>query len=259
MSQIFDLTGKCALITGSSHGIGQAIAEAMAAHGANVIISSRREESCEVVAQAINGRSGGRAIAIRASISDKSDIERLITNARKAFGRVDILVCNAASNPYYGPMSGIADGQFEKILHNNILSNHWLTQFVVPEMAERRDGVIIFISSVGGYRGSRVIGAYNVSKAADLQLARNLAVELGPQNIRVNCISPGVIRTNFSRALWEDQSNLDNALQGTPLGRIGEPEDIAGAAVFLASSAGKYMTGQSIVIDGGMTITMPGI
>lgn len=259
MSRLFDLTGKCALITGSSRGIGQAIAEAMAAHGANVIISSRRQASCDVAAQAINGRSGGRAAALRANIGDKSEVEHLVTGARTTFGRIDILVCNAASNPYYGPMSGIADEQFEKILRNNVLSNHWLAQFVAPEMVARRDGAIIFISSVGGYRGSSVIGAYNISKAADFQLTRNLAVELGPHNIRVNCIAPGMIRTNFSRALWEDESNLQFALRDTPLGRIGEPTDIAGAAVFLASPAAYYITGQSIVVDGGTTITMPGI
>lgn len=259
MSRHFDLTGKCALITGSSHGIGQAIAEAMAAHGANVIISSRRKDSCDVVAQAINERGRGRAAALRANISDKSEIQRLVTDARAAFGQIDILVCNAASNPYYGPMSGISDEQFEKILRNNVLSNHWLARLVAPEMVARRDGVIIFMSSVGGYRGSQVIGAYNISKAADLQLARNLAVEFGPHNIRVNCIAPGIIRTHFSRALWEDKSNLHSALQGTPLRRIGEPADIAGAAVFLASPAGHYITGQSIVVDGGATVTMPGI
>lgn len=258
MSQLFDLSGKCALITGSSRGIGQAIAEALADHGANVVISSRRQASCEAVAQAINGRGAGRAAALEASIGSKSDIERLVAGARIAFGRIDILICNAASNPYYGPMSGITDEQFEKILRNNVLGSHWLAQLVAPEMAARKDGVIILISSVGGYRGSRALGAYNLSKAADFQLARNLAVELGPHNIRVNCIAPGLIRTHFSRALWENESHLKGALRGTPLGRIGEPEDIAGAAVFLASAAGRYTTGQSIVIDGGATVTIPG-
>ena len=259
MSRLFDLSGKCALVTGSSRGIGQAIAEALADHGADVVISSRRQDSCDAVAHATNRRGGGRATALQASIGSKSDIERLVAGARAAFGRIDILVCNAATNPYYGPMSGITDEQFEKILRNNVLASHWLAQLVAPEMAARNDGVIIFISSVGGYRGSPVIGAYNLSKAADFQLARNLAVELGPHNIRVNCIAPGIIRTHFSRALWENETNLQSALRGTPLGRIGEPEDVAGAAVFLASAAGRYITGQSIVIDGGATVTIPGI
>lgn len=259
MSRLFDLNGKSALITGSSRGIGQAIAEALADHGANVVISSRRQDSCDAVAQAINQRGGGRAIPVQASIGSKTDLERLVAGGRAAFGRIDVLVCNAATNPYYGPMSDITDEQFEKILRNNILGSHWLAQLVAPEMVARNDGVIILISSVGAYRGSAAIGAYNLSKAADLQLARNLAVELGPHNIRVNCIAPGIVRTHFSRALWENETNLQEALRGTPLGRIGEPEDIAGAAVFLASAAGRYVTGQSIVVDGGATVTIPGI
>lgn len=259
MSRLFDLSGKSALITGSSRGIGQAIAEALAEHGANVVISSRRQDACDAAAQAINQRGGGRAIAVQASIGSKTDLERLVAGARAAFGRIDVLVCNAATNPYYGPMPGITDEQFEKILRNNILGSHWLAQLVAPEMVARADGVIILISSVGGYRGSPTIGAYNLSKAADFQLARNLAVELGPHNIRVNCIAPGIVRTQFSRALWENETNLQAALRGTPLGRIGEPEDIAGAAVFLASAAGRYVTGQSIVVDGGATVTIPGI
>jgi len=259
MTTLFDLTGKNAIITGSTRGIGQAIAEELAAHGANVVISSRRQESCEAAATTINARGGGRAIPIAASVASKSDLEQLIAGSRKAFGPIDILICNAATNPYYGPMSGITDEQFEKILRNNILSAHWLAQLVVPEMIQRRDGVIVFISSVGGYRGSSTIGAYNLSKAADLQLARNLAVELGPHNIRVNCIAPGIIRTHFSRALWEDEANANKALESIPLKRIGDPQDIAGAAVFLASTAGRYVTGQSIVIDGGATVTIGGI
>jgi NAD(P)-dependent dehydrogenase (short-subunit alcohol dehydrogenase family) len=259
MTGLFDLSGKSAIVTGSSRGIGRAIAEALAEHGANVVITSRKREACDTVADAINSRDGARAIAVAANISSKSDLQQLVASARAAFGRIDILVCNAASNPHHGPMAGITDEQFEKILRNNILSSHWLAQLVVSEMTQRRDGVILFISSIGGYRGSGVIGTYNLSKAADFQLARNLAVELGAHNIRVNCIAPGVIRTDFSRALWENAANLGKVLQSTPLGRIGEPEDVAGAAVFLASAAGRYITGQSIVVDGGTTITIGGI
>jgi NAD(P)-dependent dehydrogenase (short-subunit alcohol dehydrogenase family) len=256
---MFDLTGKSAIITGSTRGIGQAIAEGLAAHGANVVISSRRSEACEAAAAAINARSGGRAVPIAASIASKSDLQRLVAGSRDAFGHIDILVCNAATNPYYGPMLDITDEQFEKILRNNILSAHWLTQLVVPGMIERRDGAIVFISSVGGYRGSSTIGAYNLSKAADLQLARNLAVELGPHNIRVNCIAPGLIRTHFSRALWENEANASKALETIPLKRLGDAQDVAGAAVFLVSTAGRYVTGQSIVVDGGATVTVGGI
>jgi NAD(P)-dependent dehydrogenase (short-subunit alcohol dehydrogenase family) len=253
--ELFDLTGKVAIITGSSRGIGRAIAEAMAAAGAKVVISSRKQEACLGVAAAINSRHGeGRAIAIAASISSKEALQRLVDATHTAFGKIDILVCNAASNPYYGPMSGISDEQFRKIFDNNVLANHWLIGMTAPQMIERRDGAIIIVSSIGGLMGSGVIGAYNVSKAADFQLVRNLAVEFGPHNVRVNAIAPGVIRTDFAKALYEDPK-AEAALQRvTPLRRIGEPQEIAGAAVFLASKAGAYMTGQSIVIDGGATI-----
>ena len=252
---LFDLTGKVAVITGSSRGIGRAIAEEMAVQGARVVISSRKAEPCEEVAGAINARhGGGTAVAIPANISSKEALQALVDGTRAAFGRIDIVVCNAASNPYYGPMGGISDEQFRKILENNVIANHWLIQMALPEMIERRDGAVIIVSSIGGLRGSPVIGAYNISKAADFQLARNLAVEMGPHNIRVNCIAPGLIRTDFARALWEDPAAEERVNKNTPLRRIGDPQDIAGAAVFLASAAGAYTTGQAIVVDGGVTI-----
>jgi len=252
---LFDLSGKTAIITGSSRGIGRAIAEAFADAGANVVISSRKQGACDEVAAAINERCGTkRAVAIAASISDKATLEALVEQTRERFGQIDILVCNAASNPYYGPMSGITDEQFRKIFDNNVLANHWLITMIAPEMKQRNDGAIIIVSSIGGLIGSDVIGAYNVSKAADFQLVRNLAIEFGSHNIRVNAIAPGVIRTDFARALWEDPKAEAELKRVTPLGRIGEPENIAGAAVFLASRAGEYVTGQSIVVDGGTTI-----
>jgi NAD(P)-dependent dehydrogenase (short-subunit alcohol dehydrogenase family) len=251
---LFDLTGKVAIITGSSRGIGKAIAERMAQHGAKVTISSRKAGPCEEVAGAINAAHGeGTAIAVPANISSKEDLQRLVDETRAAFGKVDILVCNAASNPYFGPMSGISDDQFRKILDNNVIANNWLISMVTPEMEERKDGAIIIVSSIGGLRGNVVIGAYNISKAADFQLARNLAHELGPHNIRVNCIAPGLIKTDFARALWENPEILKRSTEGVPLRRIGEPDEIAGAAVFLASPAGTFMTGQAIVVDGGAT------
>ncbi|MEL6324029.1 MAG: SDR family oxidoreductase [Pseudomonadota bacterium] len=227
---LFDLTGKTAIITGSSRGIGKAIAEAMAAAGANVVISSRKPGPCQEVAKAIN-------------------------ETKSAFGDIHIVVCNAATNPYFGPMGNIEDEQFSKILQNNIISNHWLINMCAPEMRARKDGAVIIVSSIGGLRGTPVIGAYNISKAADFQLARNLSVEFGADNVRVNCIAPGLIRTDFARALWENPDILKRALSGTPLDRIGEPEEIAGAAVYLASKAGSYMTGQMMVVDGGATVT----
>jgi len=252
---LFDLTDKVAIVTGSSRGIGRAIAEALADHGARVVISSRKAEACQEVADAINARHGdGRAIVVPASISSKEELQRLVDETRATWGRIDILVCNAASNPYYGPMAGISDDQFRKILDNNIVSNHWLIQMVAPEMIERKEGSIIIVSSIGGLKASPVIGAYNISKAADFQLARNLAAEFGPHQVRVNCIAPGLIRTDFARALWENPDTLKVVTAHTPMQRIGEPVEIAGAAVFLASPASTFVTGQAIIVDGGSTI-----
>lgn len=256
MGTLFDLTGKTAIITGSSRGIGRSIAEQMAAHGARVVISSRKQVACKQVADAINAEHGdGTALAVAANISSKQELQNLVTVTENTFGQIDIVVCNAASNPYYGPLAEIEDGQFEKILNNNIIANNWLIGMVSPSMIERRDGAIIIISSIGGLKGSPVIGAYCISKAADFQLARNLAVEYGRHNVRVNCIAPGLIKTDFARALWENPDNLKSALSRTPMERIGEPDEIAGAAVFLASPAGAYLTGQQIVVDGGATIS----
>ena len=251
---LFSLDGKVAVITGSSRGIGKATAERMAEHGATVVISSRKPEPCAEVAAAINAQHGaGRAIAVPANISSKHDLMNLVGETTRRLGRIDILVCNAASNPHYGPLGGIQDDQFRKILENNVIANHWLINFTAPQMLARKDGAIIIVSSIGGLRGSPVIGAYCVSKAADFQLARNLAVEYGPSNVRVNCIAPGLIKTDFAKALWEDPEALRRRTETTPLRRIGEPDEIAGAAVFLASKAAAFMTGQSIVIDGGVT------
>ena len=252
---LFDLQGQVAVITGSSRGIGQAIAERMAEQGAQGVISSRKQDACDSVANAINARHGaGTALAVAANISSKDALQNLVDRSLARFGRIDTLVCNAASNPYYGPMAGIADEQFRKILDNNIIANHWLITMAVPQMIERREGSIIIISSIGGLRGTPVIGAYGISKAADMQLARNLAHEYGPHNVRVNCIAPGLIRTDFAKALWENPQALAARSASTPLRRIGEPDEIAGAAVYLAAPARRFMTGQSLVIDGGVTI-----
>ncbi|GGC66800.1 SDR family oxidoreductase [Chelatococcus reniformis] len=255
MPTLFDLTGKVAIITGSSRGIGRAVAERMAEHGAKVVVSSRKAGPCEEVAKIINDRHGEeRAIVAPANISEKEDLQRLVDATMAKWGRIDSLVCNAASNPYYGPMAGIRDEQFRKILDNNIVSNHWLISMVAPQMLERKDGSITIVSSIGGLRASTVIGAYCISKAADLQLARNLAAEFGPSNVRVNCIAPGLIKTDFAKALWDDPATLERSTSTAPLKRIGTPDEIAGAAVFLASPAGSFMTGQAMVIDGGVTI-----
>jgi NAD(P)-dependent dehydrogenase (short-subunit alcohol dehydrogenase family) len=250
---IFDLTGKVAIITGSSKGIGKSIAEQMARHGAKVVISSRKAPACEEVAESIR-RAGGQAVAIPANISDKAQLENLVAKTRQHFGPIDILVCNAASNPYYGPTEKMPDDAFDKIMRNNILSNIWLSNLCAPDMKARKDGAIIVVSSIGGLRGTAILGAYGISKAADMALVRNLALELGPHNIRVNTIAPGLVKTDFAKALWEDEALLENRLERSPLKRIGEPDDIGGVAVMLASRAGAFLTGQVIVVDGGVTI-----
>jgi NAD(P)-dependent dehydrogenase (short-subunit alcohol dehydrogenase family) len=249
----FRLDGKIAIVTGSSRGIGRSIAEHLAAAGAKVVVSSRKLGACEQVAKSILD-AGGDAVAIAANIGDKPQLENLVNQTRKQWGRIDVLVCNAASNPFYGPMAQLPDDAFNKILQNNIVSNHWLANLVLPEMAQRKDGAVIIVSSIGGLKGTSVLGAYAISKAADMQLARNLAIEWGPHNIRVNCIAPGLVKTDFARALWENPAILQHYESQTPLRRIGEPDDIGGLAVFLASRAGAFVTGQTIVADGGVTI-----
>ncbi len=250
---MFDLTGKVAIVTGSSRGIGRAIAEALARAGAKVVVSSRKAEACEPVAAALRAEKL-EAAAIPCHIGRREDVDALIAKTRTKWGQIDVLVCNAAINPYYGPMTGLTDEAFDKVMATNVRSNLWLANLVRPEMAARRDGAIIIVSSIGGLKGTNTLGIYAISKAADMQLARNLAVEWGPDNIRVNCIAPGLVRTDFARALWDNPKLLETTEQRTPLRRIGEPDDIAGAAVFLASRAGNWITGQTIVIDGGVTI-----
>jgi NAD(P)-dependent dehydrogenase (short-subunit alcohol dehydrogenase family) len=252
-NSLFDLTGKTAIVTGSTKGIGRSIAEALARAGANVVVSSRKADKCEEVAGSIKAK-GLEATAIPCHIGKREDVEQLVSETRKRYSKIYVLVCNAAVNPYYGPMSGLSDDAFTKVIDSNVRSNLWLCNLVIPEMAERRDGSVIIVSSIGGLRGSQNLGIYAISKAADFQLARNLAVEWGPKNIRVNCIAPGLVRTDFARALWENPDMLARSEAMTPLRRIGEPDDIAGAAVLLASRAGNWMTGQVIVIDGGVTI-----
>jgi NAD(P)-dependent dehydrogenase (short-subunit alcohol dehydrogenase family) len=254
MANLFDLKGKTAIITGSSRGIGKAIAHRLAEHGANVVVSSRKVDACEAAVDEINKAVGRKAaIAIPANIATKETLQNLVDETMRAFGQIDILVCNAASNPYFGPMAGISDDQFTKILQNNIVSNHWLISMCAPQMRGRKDGAVIIISSIGGLRGSTMLGAYGISKSADMQMARNLAGEFGPDNVRVNSIAPGLVRTDFARALWENPEILKASTERTPLQRIGEPDEIAGMAVFLASKAGAFTTGQTFVIDGGQT------
>ena len=249
----FALDGKIAVITGSSRGIGRAIAETMAGLGAKVVISSRKAEACEEVAEAIRAK-GGDAAVIACNISQKDEVENLVAETENQFGAPDILVCNAAVNPAYGPLEELTDEAFDKIMGSNVKSNLWLCNRVIPAMKEKGGGSIVIISSIAGMRGNSVIGAYGISKAADFALARNLAVEHGLANVRVNCIAPGLVKTDFARALWEDENNLVQRTKNTPLRRIGLPEEIGPVAAFLASPAASFITGQVIVADGGVTI-----
>ena len=251
---LFDLSGKVAIITGSSRGIGQAIAEEYADHGAKVVITSRNIEPCEEVAAGINAKHPGAAIAVSSSLSSKESLLAMTEAGRQAFGPIDILVCNAASNPHYGPMETISDEALRKTLDHNIVAQHWLISSVIPEMRARKSGSIILVSSIGGLRGTAILGAYAITKAADIQMVKNLAREFGPSNVRINAIAPGLVKTDFAKALWENPDNLKASVSNACLGRIGEPREIAGAAVFLGSGASSFVTGQTIVVDGGVVV-----
>ena len=251
---LFILEDKVALITGSTKGIGKAIATRMSEKGAKIVISSRDQELCDEVASEINDL-GGTAIAVACNINYKEQLENLVRQAELRLGKINVLVCNAAINPYFGASQEIPDSAFDKVMNANIGSVHRLCQLVIPSMAESGDGSVVIVSSIAGLKGSDSLGAYAISKAADMQIARNLAVEWGPKNVRVNCIAPGLVRTDFARALWENPRIYEATVAKYPLRRIGEPDEIAGAAVFLASAAGNFTTGQTIVIDGGGTIS----
>ena len=253
MSELFDLRGKVAIVTGSTRGIGRAIATRLAEHGAQVVISSRDPSACAEAATALVA-AGGAAIAIPAHIGKKEQLEALVAQTVAHWGGVDVLVCNAAVNPYFGPLAGIGDDAWDRIQTSNVRSALWLSNFAFPSMAERGGGAAIFLSSVAGLSGTGVIGAYAVSKAALIGLARSLAFEWGPRGVRVNCLAPGIVKTDFAKALWDDPAIAGPTIARAPLRRLAEPDDIAGAAVFLASRAGAYVTGQTIVIDGGVTI-----
>lgn len=250
---LFGLSGKVAVVTGSSRGIGRAMAEIFAEAGARVVISARNLAPCEEVVAAIKAK-GGDAVAVTCRISDKAQCENLIAKAHEAFGRVDILVCNAAINPHHGPIEEITDEAFSRMMVNNVQSNLWLSKLVAPGMRERGDGSIIYIISVAALHASLELPMYGITKLADYALARNLAAAWGPNGIRVNCIAPGLVVTQFARVLYEDPERRARREAATPLRRLGQPEDIAGPALLLASPAGKFITGQILTVDGGTTI-----
>jgi len=254
-NSIFSLKNKVIVITGSSRGIGKAIAEECAKLGAKVVISSRKLEACEATADEINNTLNKKsAFAVAANISNPDDLEALVNKTNDEFGKIDVLVCNAASNPYMGGMEDIPLEMFDKIMANNVRSNHILTNLVLPQMKARKDGSIIIVSSIGGLRGSSILGTYNMSKAADIAMVKNIAAEFGPFNIRANAIAPGLIKTDMAKALWENPKILESVTSTNPLRRIGKPVEIAGIAVLLASRAGGYINGETIVVDGGSTV-----
>jgi NAD(P)-dependent dehydrogenase (short-subunit alcohol dehydrogenase family) len=253
MSSVFDLSGKVALVTGSTRGIGKAIAEELARAGARVAISSRKREACDAVRGELE-RSGHEVLAQPCNVSRKEELQGLVDATRAKWGSIDIVVANAATNPYYGPLTGISDEAFDKIIANNLKSVLWLAAMTLPGMAAQGGGSFTLVGSIGGLLANNVIGAYGISKAAGHHLVRNLAAEWGPKNVRVNAIAPGLIKTDFARALWEDEARRAERLAATPLRRLGEPRDIAGIAVFIASDAAAFVTGQVIVADGGVSI-----
>jgi len=253
---LFNLKNKSILITGSSRGIGKSIANHCATHGANVIISSRKMDACENTANEINNSIGKEvAFPISANISDDKQLELLVKNTMDKLGKIDVLICNAATNPFMGSMIDMPMEKFDKVMNNNIKSNQLLCNLVLPDMVARKDGCIIIISSIGGLKGSPMLGAYNLSKAADIMMVKNIAAEFGRHNIRANSIAPGLIKTDFAKALWENPDILKSVLTNTPMQRIGEPDEVAGVAVMLASKAGEYINGETIVVDGGTTVT----
>lgn len=251
---LFNLKNKSFLITGSSKGIGKSIAFHAADHGAQVIISSRKIDACNETANEINEYCGAEvAFPIQANIAHEEELNNLVDQTNKLLGKIDVLICNAATNPFMGSMADIPSDAFDKVMNNNIKANHILTNLVTPQMIDRKDGVIIIISSVGGTIGSNLIGTYNISKAADIQMVKNIAVEYGHHNIRANTVAPGLIRTDFARGLWENPVIHEQYTKTHPMRRIGEPDEVAGAVIMLASDAGKYINGQTIIVDGGAT------
>ncbi len=250
-TDLFDLTGRVALLTGASKGMGLSMAEGLAEHGATVIVSSRKLDQCEAACEQINAKGGGTAIPIACNIGYKEQLEALVAETRERAGPIDILIANAGVNPFYGPMSDIPDSAFDKIMSSNVKSNHWLCQMVAPDMVAKGRGSMMITSSTGAFSGSLTLGTYSISKLADIALVRNLALEYGPQGVRVNAICPGLIKTDFARALWDNPEAKANAETNTPLRRLGESDDFKGIAVYLASDASAFMTGQALTVCGG--------
>jgi len=253
MTQPFSLEGKVAIVTGGSKGIGLSIVHHLAALGAKVVVASRKIDACEKAVDEVKTK-GGDAIAVACNISHRDQCEALVQAALDQWGRVDTFVANAAVNPVYGPLAELSDEAFNKVMTSNVQSAIWFANAAMPLMADQGGGSFIVVSSIGGLRGSSTLGAYGISKTADIGVVRSLAVEWGPKNITVNCIMPGLVKTDFARALWENEKLRDDRIARTPVRRLGEPDDIGGIAAFLASPWARFITGEVIVADGGTTI-----
>lgn len=253
---MFSLKDKVAIVTGGSKGIGLSVVHHLAGLGAKVVIASRKIEACQAAVAEVEAK-GGEALAVACNISRKEDCAALVQAAKDKWGRVDIFVANAAVNPVYGPLAELEDEAFQKVMTSNVHSLLWFAKAAMPLMAEQGEGSFIVVSSIGGLRGSPTLGAYGISKTADIGVVRSLAVEWGPQNVTVNCIMPGLVKTDFARALWENPELAADRIKRTPVRRIGEPDDIGGIAAFLASPWARFITGEVIVADGGTTIVGP--
>jgi len=250
----FDLSERVALVTGASRGIGKAIAAQLAAAGATVVLASRKQAALDAAAAEIVA-AGGRAIGIAAHNGDKAALQALVAKTVEHYGRLDILVNNAATNPHFGPLLEAADSYWQKTLQVNLMGNVWLSQAASPVMRANGGGKIIHVASIVGLTPGRHQGIYSISKAAVISLTKSLASELGAANIQVNAIAPGLVQTKFARALWGNEALLAPILARTPTGRIGQPADLAGIALFLAAPASDFTTGAVFVLDGGLTLS----
>jgi len=254
---LFDLAGKVALLTGATRGIGLAMARQFLSAGAAVVVSSNEPQACAQVAAQLSAEFGSdaRVLGVACDVAVRQELKALVAATLAALGRIDVLCCNAGIAPHAGPLYTASDQDWDRTMTVNLRSMVWLTSLVVPGMAERGDGAVILTASLAGLRGNKHIGLYGLAKAGCAQLARNLAVEWGPRNVRVNAISPGLIDTEFARPISADPAALPRRLAATPLRRLGHPDEVAGVALLLASRAGGFITGQNIVVDGGTLIS----
>jgi len=248
----FDLSGRVAVVTGGSRGLGTAIAEGLAEQGASVVLSSRKQADLDREAERINQRFTGRAHAIAAHAGREEDLARLVDETMSRLGRLDILVNNAGTNPYFGPLVEADPAVWDKTFEVNLRGYFLLTKLAVKAWMGEHGGAVLNIASTGGLRPSVGLGVYDVTKAGVVMLTRQLARELGGK-VRVNCIAPGLFKTRFAEALWGNEEIYNRVVKTNPMGRIGRPEEIAGAACFLVSDAASYVNGAVLVIDGGGT------